>query len=340
MQTANIDHSEIADLVESVDETTDDARIKPDGMFREISAHPPGPYLRLEFDLLTAQAECDEVIPGDFEESALAESIVATLDAEEDATKLTDAVSERTCDLIAEGIAEGLNGEPDGVRHRLDRYAVCTHRHQFEEDGGIATFVLPLGTQWGITRQLQDATIHDTIENELYDVVVTYGDGVVVEPQEHEDAERQRIPLSGNRGLQNGRYAFPNRSPGDLPRRLTSRRERRSFSDTECPECGSEMSRNRELGYHVCPECDHHEEDTTATERAFRLAVEGDTVDIEGIGEALEVSYVSASKDEMGVDGTGEAYTVQLDGRAATVRHLNSEEVIATGCSISHPRDP
>lgn len=224
MQTKNIDPSKIAELVESVNETMEDNRIKPDGSFREISGHPSGPHLRLEFDLPIPQAECGEIVPGNFQESALSEAIISTLDAEEDATKLTEAVSERTCDLIAKGIAEGLNGEFNGVRHRLERYAVCTHRHQIDEENGVATFILPLGTQWEITKQLRGTTIHDTLENELYDVITIYGDSVIVEPQEKENADQQkRLPLIGNRGLRNSRYVFPELSEDELPNLLVSR---------------------------------------------------------------------------------------------------------------------
>lgn len=224
MQTTNIDPSEIAALVKSVEETMDDDRIKPDGPFREISAHAPGPYLSLEFDLLVTQAECNEIVPGDFGKSAIGEAIVSTLDTGADATKLTKAVSEQTCDLIAEGIAEGLGGELSGIRHRLERYAVCTHRHQFEEDDGVATFHLPLGTQWGITKQLRDTTIHDTRENELYEVIKIHGDGVIVEPRESESTDCQKkLRLFGNRSLRNNRYVFPDLSEDDLPPVLVKR---------------------------------------------------------------------------------------------------------------------
>ncbi|MDS0473522.1 hypothetical protein [Natrinema sp. 1APR25-10V2] len=218
MQKSNIEPSKLAELVESVSEKRDTERIKPDNTFREISAHPFGSKLRLEFDLHIGEAECDEIVPSDLEGSALDESTVVALAAEEDATKLREAVSNRMYETIARGITHGLNGDFDGVRHRLDRYAFCTERHQFEEENGSATFIMPLGTLWDVTKQLREVTIHDTLENKVYDVVAVHGDGVVVELKEDGNtAQEERIPIFGNEGIRSSRYVFPNQSCDDLP---------------------------------------------------------------------------------------------------------------------------
>lgn len=218
MQKSNIEASKLAELVESVSENRDTERIKPDNIFREISAHPIGSKLRLEFDLHIGEAECDEIVPGDLERSVLDESTVVALAAEEDATKLREAVSNRMYDAIVRGVTQGLNGDFDGVRHRLDRYAFCTERHQFKEENGSATFIVPLGTLWDVTKQLREVTIHDTLENEVYNVVTVHGDGVVVELKEGGNtAQEERFPIFGNEGIRSSRYVFPNQSHDDLP---------------------------------------------------------------------------------------------------------------------------
>jgi hypothetical protein len=52
--------------------------------------------------------------------------------------------------------------------------------------------------------QLRGATVHDTLENELLNVVEVNADSVVVVPED--EAEERRIPLKGVQGLNGSRY--------------------------------------------------------------------------------------------------------------------------------------
>jgi len=52
--------------------------------------------------------------------------------------------------------------------------------------------------------QLRGATVHDTLENELLNVVEVNADSVVVVPEN--EAEERRIPLKGVQGLNGSRY--------------------------------------------------------------------------------------------------------------------------------------
>lgn len=108
-----------------------------------------------------------------------------------------------------------------------------------------------------------------------------------------------------------------------------------------CPECGShEVSTNTELDAHICRECDHRWADTTATERALRLAISGDEIALEGVGDDLIVDYVSAARDEMSARGDETTYRAELDDAgSATVIDIDSGEEVASGVTVRHDRD-
>lgn len=108
-----------------------------------------------------------------------------------------------------------------------------------------------------------------------------------------------------------------------------------------CPECGSqEVSTNTDLDAHVCRNCDHRWADSTSAERALRLAISGDEVDIEGVGSGLTVDYVSAGRDVVSARGEETTYRAELDADGSvTVTDIDSDKVVESETTLTHERD-
>lgn len=206
MSGASVTAEDIADVIASArNDSPETRRRRFDEPIVEFRAGQEiGTAFLLEFDIPVQHTECGDIVPGDDEHSVMATS---TMDTDGDTTKFSDAVDASLYDTVIQGITQGFDAEESAIREILDKKAFCSELYQHSEEAGTAVFSVIIGDQWEKTLPLQGSTIHDTLEDVMYNVVSVRGNAVMIESQDSDDTgTRERLPLRGNDSLHNDRY--------------------------------------------------------------------------------------------------------------------------------------
>lgn len=211
MSADTIEPGDIADTIKAArNGETETHRIRTDGTIAEFRAWRKMMFgIEMEFDVRIEDADNDEIVPSDFDNSLIVRASPDAVEGDDVGTHLHEAVDASLYETIVRGIARGFETEDAYIREHLEEIAFCSEVYQSSPEGGVATFFTYVGDQWDTTRQYLGATIHDTIENVLYDVVSIRGNAVMIRKQDSDDTDdTERLSLKGTQGLGSARYVI------------------------------------------------------------------------------------------------------------------------------------